>query len=60
MNIIKEMFNVNTITNKGSEIPPVIVDSNERTMLPIRFVAEALGAKVEWNEKNKQVTITKQ
>ena len=51
---------MNTITNKGSEIPPVIVDSNERTMLPIRFVAEALGAKVEWNEKNKQVTITKQ
>lgn len=28
-------------------------------MLPARFVAEALGAKVEWNENLKTVTITK-
>ncbi len=33
---------------------------NDRTMLPIRFVAENLGAKVEWDEKNPEyVLITK-
>ena len=42
---------------KSSDVAPVI--KNERTMLPARFVAEALGAKVEWNEEAKTVTITK-
>ncbi|MCQ2911845.1 MAG: copper amine oxidase N-terminal domain-containing protein [Clostridia bacterium] len=32
------------------DVCPVI--RNDRTMLPIRFVAENLGAKVEWSEKN--------
>ncbi|MCQ2911802.1 MAG: copper amine oxidase N-terminal domain-containing protein, partial [Clostridia bacterium] len=32
------------------DVAPVI--RNDRTMLPIRFVAENLGAKVEWSEKN--------
>lgn len=27
-------------------------------MLPARFVAESLGAKVEWNEENEVVTVT--
>ncbi len=40
-----------------NDVAPIIV--NERTMLPIRFVAEALGAKVEWNDELKLVTITK-
>ena len=42
---------------KSNDVAPVI--KNERTMLPARFVAEALGAKVEWNEEAKTVTITK-
>ena len=36
--------------------PAIIRDS--RTFLPIRFVAENLGAVVEWNEATRQVTIT--
>lgn len=32
---------------------------NDRTYLPIRFISENLGAKVEWNEETKTVTITK-
>jgi len=28
-----------------------------RTMLPIRWVAEALGATVDWNQEAKLVTI---
>ncbi|MCQ2911430.1 MAG: copper amine oxidase N-terminal domain-containing protein [Clostridia bacterium] len=32
------------------DVAPIV--RNDRTMLPIRFVAENLGAKVEWSEKN--------
>ncbi|MDY4975947.1 MAG: stalk domain-containing protein [Clostridia bacterium] len=32
---------------------------NGRTLVPIRFVAESLGAQVEWNGKNQLVTIEK-
>ncbi len=42
---------------KSNDVAPII--KNERTMLPARFVAESLGAKVEWNEEAKTVTITK-
>lgn len=31
---------------------------NNRTMVPIRFISEALGAKVDWNGTYKLVTIT--
>ena len=39
-----------------NDVAPEI--NNERTMLPIRFVAEALGAAVTWNEAEQKVTIT--
>lgn len=32
---------------------------NDRTYTPLRFIAENLGAKVEWDEKSQSVTITK-
>lgn len=35
---------------------PIII--NDRTMLPVRFVAEFFGATVEWDGKAKAVTIT--
>jgi len=38
------------------DITPTIVEN--RTFLPIRYVAEALGAKVEWNQEEQKVTIT--
>ena len=41
----------------SNDVPPIIV--NDRTMLPSRFVAEALGAKVDWNDAMKTVTIVK-
>lgn len=45
--------NGNTVAN---DTAPMIV--NSRTMLPIRFVAEALGAKVGWDESAQAVTVT--
>ena len=41
---------------KSNDVAPII--RNERTMLPIRFIAEALGAEVSWDSANKVVTIT--
>ncbi len=38
-----------------NDVAPVLV--NDRTMLPIRFVAEALGATVDWDEATRTVTI---
>lgn len=32
---------------------------NSRTMVPIRFVSEALGADVQWDDKTRTVTIIK-
>ena len=39
-----------------SDVPPIIV--NNRTMLPIRKVAEALNCKIEWSQEPQKVTIT--
>ena len=39
-----------------NDVAPEI--KNDRTMLPIRIIAEALGAKVTWNEAEQKVTIT--
>ncbi len=33
------------------------VDQNQRTQVPVRFVSEALGANVNWDSKNRKVTI---
>lgn len=44
----------------GNEIvanPPAII-VNERTLVPARAVFEAMGAKVEWNEELREVTVT--
>ncbi len=41
-----------------NDVAPVI--RNERTMLPIRFIAEALGATVTWNDDTDTVTITRE
>ncbi|MDD4569936.1 MAG: copper amine oxidase N-terminal domain-containing protein, partial [Tepidanaerobacteraceae bacterium] len=30
---------------------------NNRTMVPVRFISEALGAKVGWNQETKTVKI---
>ena len=43
-----------TVTN---DVAPII--ANNRTMLPVRFVAEALGAAVGWNAEERKATISK-
>lgn len=38
------------------DTPPLLMDN--RTMLPARFVAEALGGQVTWKEESREVVIT--
>lgn len=38
-------------------VAPLIIDN--RTYVPIRFVAEELGASVGWDESTKEIVITK-
>ncbi len=42
-------------SDKTMDSAPII--KNNRTMLPARFIAESLGAKVTWNGKKREVTI---
>ncbi len=39
-----------------TDVPPII--KNNRTLVPIRFVTEAVGADVEWDPATRKVTIT--
>ena len=43
------------IDNKNPAVTPVII--NDRTMVPVRFVAESLGCTVEWDPKTRSITI---
>jgi hypothetical protein len=38
------------------EVPPVVIQSH--TFIPLRFVAEALGARVDWNPQTWRVTVS--
>lgn len=42
-------------TSYPLDVPPIII--NGRTMLPIRFVAEYFGGKVEWSESSQKIAI---
>lgn len=42
---------------RSNDVAPIV--KNDRTMLPARFVAESLGARVAWDGVNHKVTITK-
>lgn len=39
------------------DVEPVVI--NERTMLPVRFIAEGFGFDVDWNGDDQMITITK-
>ncbi len=40
-----------------ADVPPVVVEG--RVFVPARFVSEALGARVRWDERNRTLTITR-
>lgn len=50
MTIGKKAYTVNGAKKTMDTVPRI---SKDRTYLPMRFVAEALGVKVQWDEKNR-------
>ena len=42
----------------STDVSPFI-DANGRTMVPVRFISEALAATVDWNPDTRTVTVTK-
>jgi exopolysaccharide biosynthesis protein len=59
LNKVKLTVNKKTVsvndTTQTLEQAPIIINGN--TMIPIRFVTEALGGTVKWNDKERKVTI---
>ena len=51
-----QVYTVNGI-QKFMDVAPFI--KADRTYVPVRFLSEALGAKVDWDETTKTVTVTK-
>lgn len=51
----KKTISVNGVNNQIDTAPTLV---NNRTMVPLRFVVEELGADVKWNNEEKKVTIT--
>lgn len=41
----------------GEAVIPAFVDENNRTQVPLRLVAEALGARVEWDADTGEITV---
>lgn len=56
----KALVNGNTVSidPDNANVKPLII--NDRTMLPLRFVAETLGCDVQWDGVAQKVTITKE
>lgn len=54
LQIDKPSATVNT-TRVTLDVPPTIIGG--RTLVPTRFIAESLGARVSWNEQTRTVTV---
>ncbi|MDY3903230.1 stalk domain-containing protein, partial [Peptoniphilus sp.] len=52
-----EVVRNGVVTKRIMDVTPVI--QNNRTMLPLRYVAEAIGADVKWDAKTRTATFTK-
>nr|WP_282432897.1 stalk domain-containing protein [Pelotomaculum propionicicum] len=50
-------MNTGLAGNTKPQVTPIIVEPG-RTMLPLRFIAENLGSKVDWDAGQKEVTVT--
>lgn len=60
-NEIQLVIDKNTalLNGKETELDTAPVVMNDRTMLPIRFIAESFGYTVSWDEETQTVTLTK-
>jgi phage baseplate assembly protein gpV len=57
--ILLQLSNEYTVVNgQYQTVDTKPYESNGRTLVPIRFISEALGAKVDWDQQAQQITIT--
>jgi hypothetical protein len=56
--VMKLGSNIASVDGRTVKMDAAPVAINGRTLVPIRFIAEALGAAVDWNAKKKTATIT--
>lgn len=59
LKVVLKIDNTNALVNgteKTLDVPATIID--DRTMVPVRFIAESLGTRVDWDDKTRTVIIT--
>lgn len=56
LKVTKKEVNLSTTGSASDELQPFI-NSDGKTMVPVRFISEKLGAEVSWNGDLQQVTI---
>ena len=54
--LTNKYINSLAVDSNNHDVKPIIV--NDRTMLPLRFVAESLGCEVGWDNDTRTITIT--
>ncbi len=61
--VLKLKIDLNIAYINGRKVnldtPPFIDSKSNRTLVPVRFISEAFGAKVEWDPKERKVSIKK-
>jgi hypothetical protein len=50
-------LNRKTVHNPYNDVFPYIVKSSSRTLVPLRYLSEAFGAKVDWNNDKQEAVV---
>lgn len=56
LRVVKVNLKVNGKNIISSDVPPIV--SDQRTLVPVRFMVENLGAEISWNQKKYEATVT--
>jgi len=56
--VIKIGSKIATVNGKSVTLDVAPVIQNGRTFVPVRFISETMGFKVDWNSDTKRITIT--
>jgi hypothetical protein len=50
-------INKKTVINPYGDVVPYIAKSSQRTLVPLRYLSEAFGAQVAWNQEKWEATV---
>jgi hypothetical protein len=54
---VKISLNRETVTNPYGDVRPYVVKTTNRTLVPLRYLSEAFGATVTWNQDQWQASV---